>query len=110
MVERDGRKGMRNAENRENERDDKFPRSHPDRWGTASESRKRTGIHHESPAPGKLRRTIYRFIAIPAVIVFPWNEIGWKIPWKSEEKEKKELIRRRFGREESQSFAGRNTY
>lgn len=77
---------MKNTKSRENERDDKFHGTPPDRWGTVRVDPERgpgfTG-ERENPArpyetaPGKLRRTIYRFIAGTAVIVFPvkWNRM-----------------------------------
>lgn len=70
---------MKNAGSRENERDDKFLEAAP--AGSMrhcgriqkEEDRDSRRARPESceTAPGKLRRTIYRFIAIPAVIVSP---------------------------------------
>lgn len=60
-----------------------------DRWGTVGWIQKEDWDSQDSsPRPTKLRRTIYRFIASPTVIVFPWNEIGWKIPRGSERRKK----------------------
>lgn len=92
---------MKNTVSRENERDDKF-------LGAAGSMGHRGWIQKEdwdsqdsSPRSTKLRRTIYRFIASPTVIVFPWNEIGWKIPRRSERWKKKKYTGKR-----KPSFAG----